>query len=53
MLVPEGKVCKTILELYNQCAIVAEPAGHCPCQHLICTRKRLEGKRHLHGQRRE
>lgn len=26
-LVPEGKVCSTILELYNQDAIVAEPAG--------------------------
>ena len=27
VLVPEGKVCTTILELYNQNAIVAEPAG--------------------------
>ncbi|MGG9971940.1 threonine ammonia-lyase IlvA [Ferruginibacter sp. SUN002] len=26
-LVPEGKVCTTILKLYNQDAIVAEPAG--------------------------
>jgi threonine dehydratase len=26
-LVPEGKVCTTILQLYNQDAIVAEPAG--------------------------
>lgn len=26
-LVPEGKVCSTILQLYNQDAIVAEPAG--------------------------
>ncbi len=26
-LVPEGKVCSTILELYNKDAIVAEPAG--------------------------
>ena len=26
-LVPEGKVCSTILDLYNQDAIVAEPAG--------------------------
>src|SRR5690606_5557834 len=25
--VPEGKVCTTILELYNENAIVAEPAG--------------------------
>lgn len=26
-LIPEGKVCSTILELYNKDAIVAEPAG--------------------------
>ena len=26
-LVPEGKVCTTILKLYNEDAIVAEPAG--------------------------
>ena len=25
--VPEGKVCETILELYNKDAIVVEPAG--------------------------
>jgi threonine dehydratase len=30
LLVPEGKVCTAILELYNQCAIVAEPAGALP-----------------------
>ncbi|TGU44573.1 pyridoxal-phosphate dependent enzyme, partial [Mesorhizobium sp. M00.F.Ca.ET.186.01.1.1] len=27
VLVPEGKVCTTILELYNSSAIVVEPAG--------------------------
>jgi threonine dehydratase len=27
LLVPEGRVCQTILELYNKDAIVAEPAG--------------------------
>ncbi len=27
VLVPEGKVCTTILDLYNQHAIIAEPAG--------------------------
>lgn len=27
LLVPEGKVCSTILKLYNEDAIVAEPAG--------------------------
>ena len=26
-LVPEGKVCTTILKLYNEDAIVVEPAG--------------------------
>ena len=27
LLVPEGKVCQTILDLYNKDGIVAEPAG--------------------------
>lgn len=27
VVVPEGKICTTILELYNESAIVAEPAG--------------------------
>jgi threonine dehydratase len=27
LIVPEGKICSTILELYNESAIVAEPAG--------------------------
>ena len=27
LLVPEGKVCTTILKLYNEDAIVVEPAG--------------------------
>ena len=27
LLVPEGKVCTTILQLYNKDAIVVEPAG--------------------------
>lgn len=27
LLVPEGKICSTILQLYNEDAIVAEPAG--------------------------
>jgi len=26
-LVPEGKICSTILKLYNEDAIVVEPAG--------------------------
>ncbi|MDF2660061.1 MAG: threonine dehydratase, partial [Paenibacillus sp.] len=30
LVVPEGKVCTTILELYNENAIVAEPAGALP-----------------------
>lgn len=29
-LVPEGRICTTILELYNEHAIVAEPAGALP-----------------------
>ena len=27
LLVPEGKICQTILELYNKDGIVVEPAG--------------------------
>jgi threonine dehydratase len=30
ILVPEGRICTTILELYNEHAIVAEPAGALP-----------------------
>ena len=36
-LVPEGRVCTTILQLYNTEAIVVEPAGECG----RCRRRRL------------
>ncbi|WP_058303897.1 threonine ammonia-lyase IlvA [Gorillibacterium timonense] len=43
-LVPEGKVCTTILELYNQNAIVAEPAGALPIAALDFYRDEIKGK---------
>ncbi|THF78002.1 threonine ammonia-lyase IlvA [Cohnella fermenti] len=42
--VPEGKVCTTILELYNEHAIVAEPAGALPVAALSLLGERLDGK---------
>jgi threonine dehydratase len=44
VLVPEGKVCTTILELYNQNAIVAEPAGALPVAALDFYKDQIEGK---------
>ncbi|MEC0790285.1 threonine ammonia-lyase IlvA [Bacillus licheniformis] len=44
LLVPEGKVCTGILELYNQCAIVAEPAGALPIAALDLYRDEIKGK---------
>jgi threonine dehydratase len=44
VLVPEGKVCTTILELYNQSAIIAEPAGALPVSALDAYRDKIEGK---------
>jgi threonine dehydratase len=44
VLVPEGKVCSTILELYNQHAIVAEPAGALPIAALDRYREEIRGK---------
>jgi len=44
VLVPEGKVCTTILELYNQNAIVAEPAGALPIAALDFYRDEIKGK---------
>lgn len=44
VLVPEGKVCTTILELYNQNAIVAEPAGALPIAALDLRREEIKGK---------
>ncbi|KML42428.1 MULTISPECIES: threonine ammonia-lyase IlvA [Bacillaceae] len=43
-MVPEGKVCTTILELYNEHAIVAEPAGALPIAALDMCRDQIKGK---------
>ncbi|ULO06925.1 threonine ammonia-lyase IlvA [Paenibacillus sp. 19GGS1-52] len=42
--VPEGKVCTTILELYNENAIVVEPAGALPVAALDMYREQILGK---------
>ncbi|WP_416826438.1 threonine ammonia-lyase IlvA [Ectobacillus polymachus] len=44
VVVPEGKVCSTILDLYNQNAIVAEPAGALPIAALDFYREQIRGK---------
>lgn len=44
VLVPEGKVCTTILELYNENAIVAEPAGALSIAALNFYREQIKGK---------
>lgn len=44
-LVPEGKVCTTILKLYNHDAIVAEPAGALSLAALDLFRKDIKGKK--------
>lgn len=44
VLVPEGKVCTSILELYNEHAIVAEPAGAMPIAALDLYREEIAGK---------
>ncbi len=44
LLVPEGKVCTTILELYNEHAIVAEPAGALPIAALDLYKEEIVGK---------
>lgn len=44
VLVPEGKVCTTILELYNSSAIVVEPAGALPIAALDFYREQIKGK---------
>ncbi|KAK3605146.1 hypothetical protein CHS0354_000815 [Potamilus streckersoni] len=43
-LVPEGKICSTILELYNLDAIVAEPAGALAISALDFYKKDIKGK---------
>lgn len=42
--VPEGKVCTTILEMYNEHAIVAEPAGALSISALDLYRDKIKGK---------
>lgn len=44
VLVPEGKVCTTILELYNEEAIVAEPAGALSIAALDLLKDEIRGK---------
>jgi threonine dehydratase len=42
--VPEGKVCSTILQLYNEQAIVAEPAGALSVAALDSLKNEIKGK---------
>lgn len=44
LLVPEGKVCTSILELYNECAVVAEPAGALSVAALDLYKDQIKGK---------
>jgi len=42
--IPEGKVCQTILDLYNKDAIVVEPAGALSIAALDSFKEEIEGK---------
>ncbi len=44
LLIPEGKVCSTILQLYNEEAIVAEPAGALTVAALDSVKDEIKGK---------
>ncbi|WP_428908431.1 threonine ammonia-lyase IlvA [Niallia sp. Krafla_26] len=44
IVVPEGKVCSSILELYNEHAIVAEPAGALTVGALDFYKEKIKGK---------
>ncbi|MBW7476003.1 threonine ammonia-lyase IlvA [Paenibacillus oenotherae] len=44
VLVPEGKACTALLDLYNENAIVAEPAGALPIAALDMYREQIAGK---------
>jgi threonine dehydratase len=44
LIVPEGKMCTTILELYNESAIVAEPAGAASIAALSLLGDDIKGK---------
>jgi threonine dehydratase len=45
LTVPEGKVCTTILKLYNEDAIVVEPAGALSVAALDFCRDKIKGKK--------
>lgn len=45
LLIPEGKVCTTILRLYNEDALVAEPAGALSVTALDLYRDQIKGKK--------
>ena len=45
ILVPEGKVCSTILQLYNEEAIVSEPAGSLAIAALDYIQDEIRGKK--------
>ena len=44
LLIPEGKVCSTILQLYNEEAIVVEPAGALTVAALDFMKEQIKGK---------
>ncbi len=44
LLIPEGKVCSTILQLYNEEGIVAEPAGALTIAALDFYKDKIKGK---------
>ncbi|MBB5396010.1 threonine ammonia-lyase IlvA [Mucilaginibacter sp. AK015] len=45
LTVPEGKVCTTILRLYNEDAIVVEPAGALSVTALDAVKEQIKGKK--------
>lgn len=45
LTVPEGKVCTTILKLYNEDAIVVEPAGALSVTALDAVKEQIKGKK--------
>ena len=45
LTVPEGKVCQTILDLYNRDAIVVEPAGALTIAALSSYKEKIKGKK--------
>jgi threonine dehydratase len=45
VLVPEGKICSAILKLYNEEAIVLEPAGALSVSALDAVKEKIKGKK--------